>query len=318
MSNHKPNPDEGEAGVHKPTTAVPPVPVTVMSDETRKQGSVLPLGESLAGFLCSDGVFRVKSGEFRRATVGEWWQDKANGRVYCVNSEYPQDILVEPDLPAPSQTEGGGPDDTKQVSKEQGASPSVTPAVTTDPRIDDRREDENVAARLYEAHMGTRDLIAPPGWDELPQFVRDSWLRQAAEPSMRCTAADARDIATEAHKGQTDRLGNPYIEHVERVAQGFSGGALTVALLHDVIEDSDHTLGSLLDAGVPLDLLPAIDALTRRENETYRSYILRVRDDHIAKLVKRADLRDHLKPDRSGGIGKHQRDKYELALMVLG
>lgn len=116
-----------------------------MSDETRKQGSVLPLGESLAGFLCSDGVFRVKSGEFRRATVGEWWQDKANGRVYCVNSEYPQDILVEPDLPAPSQTEGGGPDDTKQVSKEQGASPSVTPAVTTDgvPVVREGREEES-------------------------------------------------------------------------------------------------------------------------------------------------------------------------------
>lgn len=71
-----------------------------MSDETRKQGSVLPLGESLAGFLCSDGVFRVKSGEFRQATVGEWWQDKANGRIYCVNSEYPQDILVEPSVAA--------------------------------------------------------------------------------------------------------------------------------------------------------------------------------------------------------------------------
>ena len=114
-----------------------------MSDETRKQGSVLPLGESLAGFLCSDGVFRVKSGEFRRATVGEWWQDKANGRVYCVNSEYPQDILAEPDLPAPSHTEGGGPDDTKQVSKEQGASPSVTPAVTTDgvPVVREGREE---------------------------------------------------------------------------------------------------------------------------------------------------------------------------------
>lgn len=119
-----------------------------MSDETRKQGSVLPLGESLAGFLCSDGVFRVKSGEFRRATVGEWWQDKANGRVYCVNSEYPQDILVEPDFPAPSHTEGGGPDDTKQVSKEQGASPSVTPGVTTgggvvpDVETDENRERE--------------------------------------------------------------------------------------------------------------------------------------------------------------------------------
>ena len=123
-----------------------------MSDETRKQGSVLPLGESLAGFLCSDGVFRVKSGEFRRATVGEWWQDKANGRVYCVNSEYPQDILAEPDLPAPSQTEGGGPDDTKQVSKEQGASPSVTPAVTTDgvPVVREGRED----GELCEACQG--------------------------------------------------------------------------------------------------------------------------------------------------------------------
>jgi len=119
-----------------------------MSDETRKQGSVLPLGESLAGFLCSDGVFRVKSGEFRRATVGEWWQDKANGRVYCVNSEYPQDILVEPDLPAPSQTEGGGPDDTKQVSKEQGASPSVTPGVTKNVGDDRTGEtDEGLAAR---------------------------------------------------------------------------------------------------------------------------------------------------------------------------
>ena len=48
------------------------------------------------------------------------------------------------ETPAPSQTEGGGPDDTKQVSKEQGASPSVTPAVTTNPGVGSGiKEDEN-------------------------------------------------------------------------------------------------------------------------------------------------------------------------------
>ena len=80
----------------------------------------------------------------------------------------------------------------------------------------------------------------------------------------------AINIAVEAHHGQRDRNGQPYIMHPIRVM----GRVLTtpekiVAILHDVVEDTEWTLDALRKDGFPADVLDALDCVTKREGEDY-------------------------------------------------
>ena len=66
------------------------------------------------------------------------------------------------------------------------------------------------------------------------------------------------------------------------------------AVLHDVIEDTNITLDYLKNEGFSEDILSALDALTRRENETYDEFIDRILRNKIACYVKLADLSDNM------------------------
>lgn len=68
----------------------------------------------------------------------------------------------------------------------------------------------------------------------------------------------------------------------------------TVAVLHDVIEDTALSPGHLRNLGYPVRVLEALDRLTRREGETYEAYVERLLPDPIARSVKLADLKDNL------------------------
>ncbi|MGJ7039203.1 (p)ppGpp synthase/HD superfamily hydrolase [Shinella sp. BE166] len=119
-------------------------------------------------------------------------------------------------------------------------------------------------------------------------------------------------LAAKAHDGQTDKNGAPYIFHPVRVASTFSDETLqTIAVLHDVVEDTAITLSDL-DAHFPQGVVNAVDALTRRPGETYEDFILRVSRNPDARKVKIADLRDNLRPG-----AEHLRPRYEAALKVL-
>lgn len=114
---------------------------------------------------------------------------------------------------------------------------------------------------------------------------------------------DAIAIAAEAHDGQTDKAGQPYILHPLRVM-----GAMktepdrVVAVLHDVVEDSrDWQLSDLADFGP--DIVEALDALTRRDGEDYFHYIERLSKNPRAVRVKLADLADNLDKSRLTIIG---------------
>lgn len=114
------------------------------------------------------------------------------------------------------------------------------------------------------------------------------------------TVADAERLARSAHAGQKDRAGNPYIDHVARVARATAKHGdenRMTAWLHDIMEDTKTTSTELAKAGFGTKVIRAIQILTRdRENQTYASYIdsiSRSRNE-IAKRVKRADLVDHL------------------------
>jgi (p)ppGpp synthase/HD superfamily hydrolase len=82
--------------------------------------------------------------------------------------------------------------------------------------------------------------------------------------------ADAVRIAREAHEGQVDKAGRPYIGHVLRVMKRLdTDEEQMAAALHDVIEDTDATPDSLLALGVPKVVVEAVQSLTKREGETY-------------------------------------------------
>ncbi len=102
-------------------------------------------------------------------------------------------------------------------------------------------------------------------------------------------------IATIAHEGQKDKAGAPYILHPLRVMMTLTDETERIcAVLHDVIEDTDITIEYLMNEGFPKDVLTALDFLSKRENETYDSFIKRILNNKLACKVKLADLNDNM------------------------
>ncbi len=111
----------------------------------------------------------------------------------------------------------------------------------------------------------------------------------------------ARSLALLAHHGQVDKGGRDYMIHVDAVAQAVAHlGAdyETVALLHDVIEDTTCTLADLKAEGYPAEVIDGVDAMSRRAGESWKQYILRARQNPLARMVKLADLTDNLDEGR--------------------
>jgi (p)ppGpp synthase/HD superfamily hydrolase len=126
-------------------------------------------------------------------------------------------------------------------------------------------------------------------------------------------------LAMNAHMNQKDKGGKPYILHPLRVMLSLKNPTETeqiVAVLHDIFEDSDFT-GEDVELLFLPEVYEAVMALTRREGEIYRDYILRVKENPIARKVKIADLRDNLDPVRSDNIPDSLRRRYRSALRVL-
>lgn len=127
----------------------------------------------------------------------------------------------------------------------------------------------------------------------------------------------AAKIAEEAHRGQKDKTGRPYIEHVRRVADAVETlDEKTVAYLHDVVEKGEGwTLGRLGAAGFGLSVVAAVDALTRRMDESEQDFICRAGSNELALAVKEADLKDNLWQAHQAGVSPA---KYEVGLYLLG
>lgn len=113
------------------------------------------------------------------------------------------------------------------------------------------------------------------------------------------TLQKAVAIACLAHIDQADKGGNPYIEHVARVAGSFHCDVLkSVAYLHDVIEDTDVTAEDLMEWSITPNIVDAVIALTKTKNEPRKEYIKRVKNNPLARFVKLADLQDNLNISR--------------------
>lgn len=106
----------------------------------------------------------------------------------------------------------------------------------------------------------------------------------------------ALDIAKEAHKDQLDKNGKPYFDaHIDVVWQKCSIiESQIVALLHDVIEDTDLTAMDLIDKGIPKEFIDIVLLLTREKGISYSDYIKKVKTNKIAIEVKIADLESNM------------------------
>ena len=125
-------------------------------------------------------------------------------------------------------------------------------------------------------------------------------------------------IAIQAHSGQTDKQGKPYILHPLAVASQLDSLELkTIALLHDTIEDSWVSKEFLLENGIPEELVEVIALLTKPKDMPYEDYLRRVKQNPMALAVKKADLAHNTSPERAEGLNEHRRAKYELAKRIL-
>jgi (p)ppGpp synthase/HD superfamily hydrolase len=116
---------------------------------------------------------------------------------------------------------------------------------------------------------------------------------------MISTLEKALQLATLKHAGQTDKAGLPYILHPVYVSLCVeTEDEKIVALLHDILEDTDTTEQELLDIGISTAQLDAIKLLTKPPKESYMQYIARVANNKIARNVKKADLRHNMELER--------------------
>ena len=98
-------------------------------------------------------------------------------------------------------------------------------------------------------------------------------------------------IAYEAHQGQVDKAGLPYIFHPFHLAEQMTDEISTcVALLHDVAEDTDVSLDELARE-FPPEVMASLRKLTHQPGVVYADYIIGLRDDQVARKVKMADIR---------------------------
>lgn len=125
-------------------------------------------------------------------------------------------------------------------------------------------------------------------------------------------------IAADAHDGQVDKNGDPYILHPIRVmARGKTEVEMIVGVLHDVCEDTHVEIGYIMHTfGKRISL--AVEALTRGENEVYSEFIIRVDCSELATAVKLNDLYDNLDPSRASGLTPKLKERYERAVIALG
>ncbi len=111
---------------------------------------------------------------------------------------------------------------------------------------------------------------------------------------MMSTLERAIVIAAEAHVGQVDKAGAPYVLHPLRMMLRLStSDEMIAAVLHDVVEDCGLSLEMLRADGFSEQVLEAIDSVTRRAEESYEEFVLRAASNSIGRRVKLADLRDN-------------------------
>jgi len=131
----------------------------------------------------------------------------------------------------------------------------------------------------------------------------------------------ALKLCFEAHKAQLDKSGMPYVFHPFHLAEQMKDETTTVvALLHDVIEDTDYTFNDLIAMGFDGAIIDAIELMTHEEGVPYMDYVEKIKSNPIAREVKLADLihnSDLSRLDAPTEKDKMRVEKYRKAIVLL-
>lgn len=126
-------------------------------------------------------------------------------------------------------------------------------------------------------------------------------------------------IATEAHRNQLDRSGDPVILHPLTVGlMGKNEDEKCVGFLHDVIEDSNISAEDMLNMGVKQEYVEACKLLTHDKSIPYLEYVrsIKTSGNDLAKAVKLNDLRHNLKRGKEFGYD-HLVRKHSAAFEIM-
>jgi (p)ppGpp synthase/HD superfamily hydrolase len=125
----------------------------------------------------------------------------------------------------------------------------------------------------------------------------------------------ALKIALDAHSGQTDRYGAPYILHPLRVMMRVrTETEKIVAILHDIIEDSSWTGDMLLKEGFSQFVVSSVEALSKKPGEDYMDYIRKTTTNEVSIQVKLADLSDNLDLNRCSEVNADDIQRFNRYL----
>lgn len=131
----------------------------------------------------------------------------------------------------------------------------------------------------------------------------------------------AFSIAAEAHKGQTDKAGVPYMGHPAHVASMVEGdNAKAVAWLHDVVEDTAITFDDLEAKGINDEVICALRLLTHDKAVPYFDYIRKLKENALAAEVKLADLEHNGDLSRLPLVtdeDERRRWRYQRAMRII-
>lgn len=128
-------------------------------------------------------------------------------------------------------------------------------------------------------------------------------------------------LCYEAHNGQLDKGGAPYVFHPMHLAEQMTTeDATIVALLHDVVEDTKYTLADIAALGFGNNVIEALALLTHDKSVSYNDYIAEIKSNDIAKQVKLADLAHNADLTRLNVITEKdiaRREKYLASIRTL-
>lgn len=131
----------------------------------------------------------------------------------------------------------------------------------------------------------------------------------------------AMKLCFESHKDQLDKSGLPYVFHPFHLAEQMKDEDTTVvALLHDVIEDTDCTLDDLRALGFNERIIEAVALMTHDDAVPYMEYVSLIKSNPIARAVKLADLRhnsDMTRLDTVTPRDVERAEKYAKAIKLL-
>ena len=123
----------------------------------------------------------------------------------------------------------------------------------------------------------------------------------------------ALKICFNAHKEQVDKTGLPYVFHPFHLAEQMDDeDSVCLALLHDVVEDTYVSFEDLINEGFNENIINALKLLTHKDDTPYLEYVIKIKENHLAKKVKLADLKHNSDLSRLDLLKDKIPPKYEL------